>query len=99
MTWCDLPNMSTWNIGPGAPRGTVGRLVGVVYGSHDSFTIAEEDTIDYATGQSSAEIRRYVAFDLAQVSSLGQLSVKQPMGRPLRELMATTATTRSRRDP
>jgi hypothetical protein len=71
--------------------GPVGlRLVGVIYGTHDSYTIAAEAHLDPATGEADPEVRRYISFGLAhQLSSLRQLSGDATGGRRLDELIGT----------
>jgi hypothetical protein len=72
--------------------GPVGlRLLGVIYGTHDAYTIDAESLIDPETGEPAPEVRRYVSFGLAhQRESLQQLRGDATEGRRLDELLGTT---------
>lgn len=62
--------------------------VGVVYGSADTYTLAEESHIDPATGTASLEVRRHVSFALAhRLDSLRELAGEATDGRSLGELI------------
>lgn len=63
-------------------------LMGVVYGSFDSYTIAQETRIDHETGDATPEVRRVVPFGLATyVEAFGALSGAATDGKPLRDLL------------
>jgi hypothetical protein len=70
--------------------GPVGlRLVGVVYGSMDSYTIADEALVDSESGERRAEVRRYVSFGAAHsLVSIHELRGRATGGRTLAELMS-----------
>ena len=59
-------------------------IAGVVYGINETYSIAEESSVDPVTGEVSAEVRRMVSFALAHhTRSLGQLSGRATDGKPL----------------
>lgn len=64
------------------------RLVGVIYGSRDAYTIADEARVDEETSGVSAEVRRYVSFGASHSwESVGQLRGTATGARPLAELL------------
>lgn len=63
-------------------------LVGVVYGSADTYAIAEESHVDPATGTASLEVRRHVSFALAhRLDALRELAGEATDGTPLGNLI------------
>jgi hypothetical protein len=64
------------------------RLVGVVYGTADSYTIAEQSRVDEASGLRTPEVRRYVTFALAHhLRSVAALSGDATRGQTIAELL------------
>jgi hypothetical protein len=64
-------------------------LLGVAYGSHDNYAIAEESVTDSATGH-VIEVRRYVSFGWAHhLESVMALRGEATNDRPLSELLAS----------
>jgi len=62
--------------------------MGVVYGTADAYSIAEEARADDETGESVPEVRRIVSFGLATyVTVLGELYGAATGGKTVRQLI------------
>ncbi len=85
----DMPAPSGLSGAPLIVRGENAiRLVGVVYGASDTYTITEEARIDPYTHVASPEVRRYVTFGLAhRLEPLRLLAGDATDGKPLGEII------------
>jgi hypothetical protein len=83
----DMPSPEGLSGAPLVAAGSMG-VVGVVYGSADSYAIAESERVDPDTGETTPEVRRVVRFGLAHYGpTLASLSGVATSSRPLSKLL------------